>query len=173
MRGEGPELLKGLNAYDGVRVGFGARREDGAEGEVVDGLVCALGELSGVVGGEAELGLRAEDAAGGGRREIVLTDMETEAEQGGEVGAVVEDEVCTDASAGVEVFCKIPIKGAFVADLDPFQVGAGLDRVGQSMPVACEQRGIEDRVKGHLLLSGGLVVGIGPGGDLETAADPA
>lgn len=36
-----------------------------------------------------------------------------------------------------------------------------------------EQPGVEDRVKRHLLLSGGLVIGIGPGGDLEAAANPA
>jgi len=94
--------LEGLDADDRVRVGLGPGGEDGADGEIVDGEVLGGSELGGVVGGEAEDGLGTYDGSGVCGREVRLADMKTEAEEGGVVCPVIENEISFSLSASFE-----------------------------------------------------------------------
>lgn len=111
--------MEGLEANDGVGVDLGPGGEDGADSEVVDRKLLGGGKLCGVVGREAEDGIGADDLAGGSGGEVGLADVEAEAEEGGVVGTVIENEISFAFSAGLEGFEEVPGEVGFVADLDP------------------------------------------------------
>ena len=67
--------------------------EDGSDGEVVDGRRGCDRQLPGIVRGEAEVFICADESAGCGGGEIVLANVQAVKARGcEEMGAVVEDE---------------------------------------------------------------------------------
>lgn len=165
--------MKGAGADGGVGVGLGGGGVNGADGEVIDGEVGGGVELGLGVGGEAEEGVGADDAAGFGGGQVRLAEVEAEAEEGGIVGAIIQDEVGLEAGALLEGGDEGAVERGFMADLDPGSaaVESGGKNIGESMSV--EVGGIQDRVEGHLFLNGGLVIVIGPSGYFQAAANPA
>jgi hypothetical protein len=138
---------EGLEAYHWVGVELRLGGVDGADGEVVDGEILRGGELCGVVSGVPEEGVGADDGAGFCGWQVGLTDVKAEAEEGGVVGAVIENEISFAFSAGFEGLDEVPCELAFMANLDPVgtTVYRGLKAVCET--VAVEVGGIEDWVE--------------------------
>lgn len=71
------------------------------------------------MGRDAETGIGADDTAGFYGWEIILADVQAKAEEGGVIGAVIEDEVWLAMGAGFEGTQEVAVEISFVADLNP------------------------------------------------------
>ena len=152
MRGEGSEGSKAFDADVGVGAFFGGGREDGAEGYVVDWLICGRLHLGWVVGGVADDCAGADDGSGICGKEVFLAEVKASIEEAGVVGAVIDDEEGVRFAAEVGDLGGEVEGGAipevFVADLEDlsaaFKEGFG-GIEGRAIAVG-ERRGVEDWV---------------------------
>ncbi len=90
--GQGTDGAQAFDSDGGIGAVFGSRGEDRAEGYVVDRLGCGGAHLIGIVGGEADEGVGADDGAGVGGEEVVLPQVQGGVQQAGVIGAVVDYE---------------------------------------------------------------------------------
>ena len=151
-QGEGAGGPESIETDGGVGAMLGVGGEDGAEGDVIDGQIGSVAHLCGVMGGEAEEGVGADDEAGIGGSEIVLTEMEAGAEEHGAIGAVIDDEAGAgfaaeggEAMGEVEGFAAPEILVAKLEDAGTaFEAGFGGGEGVEGETV--EGRSVENRV---------------------------
>ena len=110
-----------LDANYGIGIGLRGCGEDGTDGQVVGGLGGGRAKLEGVVRRVPDHAIRPGHAAGGGWRKILLAQMHSGVEQGGDIGAVVDHQHCAGLAAEIRnpprVLKRPARKESFVAEL--------------------------------------------------------
>ena len=147
------QLGKPIQAYHGVGVFLAGRGEDGAESQVVGRFGQRGGELRGVVSREAQRPPGSDEAASLRGGQVVLADVQARIEEGGDVGAVVDDEQRAGLAAeggqalgaGEQAAREMP----FVAELQ--QAGAAFEQGFrgrfQLQAQAGQRSGVQDGVQ--------------------------
>lgn len=130
--GEAAECGESGEAHHRIGVVFGVGGENGPDGEVVHRLSGRELELGGVVGGKADEGGWAEEAAGGGRGQVVLAEMEAGLREKCEVGAIIQNKGGPGGGTNVREFTNVAKECAgkvrFVTKLQQCNAG-GEERV--------------------------------------------
>lgn len=78
-----------------IRIELVAGSENGTERDVVDGFRGGLRQLVCIMGGEAQSPRWADQLSRGGCGKIVLAYMQTGVQEHGEIGTIVDDELCS------------------------------------------------------------------------------
>ena len=150
LRGQVPDRVQG-----GVRpAGFGRRRPDRAQAEVVDvGVHGGSGRLHGAVAAQPEQHVGADDPAGGGRRQVPLPDVQhVGTRRNGHVRPVVDGQQLAVPAAGVgedgeqvELVRGLQVLLAQLDDVDP--AGSSASRKSGRSP--CSRRESVTGTDGH------------------------
>ena len=129
-RRQDSDRAKALDAYSRVRAFFGHGGADGTESYVVDWLRFRSPHLIGVMGGVADDGVLADNAAGIDRRQVFLPQMQTGAENRRVIGAIVQNEARIGLPAQFDdLLCLFEDAGAperFMTELE--DAGAALKK---------------------------------------------
>jgi len=155
LRGEAADVFESCGAGGGIGMGLGGCAEDGAEGDVIDGLGLGGVHLGGVVDGEAEDSVGADELAGVLGSKVFLAEVEAGVEEGGVVCAIVEDELgfrfAAEASDLLGFGEGVAGPEGFMAVLEEsgsgFEKGFGGDSGGEV--AVSEGGGVEDGVDGR------------------------
>lgn len=101
-----------------------------------------------------------------------MPDVEAKAQEGGDVGPVIQDEVWLDSAALFQFVDELAVKLPLVANLHSWnsRIHQRGNEAGEIEAV--ELLSVENRVK-QLLLHRRLIVGVSPSGDFQAAANPA
>lgn len=132
-----------------VRIFLGTGRVDGSNRQIIDGKLLRGSQLGNRMGRESQPRPSADDGPGLRRTQVVLPDMQSEAEQGCMVCPVVENEILLSFGAGGQGLKEWTVEGAFVPDLNP--IGATVDSSLQDVlkRMTVEVGGIQDWIERH------------------------